>query len=34
MRKTLETNKCLMYIKYKHTFDKPRTEVRTYEKTG
>lgn len=22
MRKTLETNKCLMYIKYKHTFDK------------
>lgn len=22
MRKTLETNKCLMYIKHKHTFDK------------
>lgn len=22
MRKTLETNKCLVYIKYKHTFDK------------
>ncbi len=22
MRKTLETNKCLMYINNKHTFDK------------
>lgn len=22
MRKTLETNKCLVYIEYKHTFDK------------
>lgn len=21
MRKTLETNECLMYIRYKHTFD-------------